>query len=98
MTRSRLPLRGISFKAAASELNLSPSAVSHQIRALEEELGVELFRRVSRGGRRPLCRRAGQAVGAHAPGDGRRGGARLEQAFDQCRPHHDPLCLEILAE
>jgi LysR family glycine cleavage system transcriptional activator len=59
MTRSRLPLRGIavfaavarlgSFKAAASELNLSPSAVSHQIRALEEELGVELFRRVSRG-------------------------------------------------
>src|SRR4029453_15193077 len=59
MTRARLPLRGIvvfsavarlgSFKAAANELNLSPSAVSHQIRALEEELGVELFRRVSRG-------------------------------------------------
>jgi LysR family glycine cleavage system transcriptional activator len=59
MTRLRLPLRGIavfaavarlgSFKAAANELNLSPSAVSHQIRALEEELGVELFRRVSRG-------------------------------------------------
>jgi LysR family glycine cleavage system transcriptional activator len=54
-----LPLRGIavfaavarlgSFKAAARELNLSPSAVSHQIRALEEELGVELFKRVSRG-------------------------------------------------
>ena len=59
MTRSRLPLRGIavfaavarlgSLKAAADELNLSPSAVSHQIRALEEELGVELFRRGSRG-------------------------------------------------
>ena len=59
MTQSRLPLRGIavfaavarlgSFKAAASELGLSPSAVSHQIRALEEELGVELFKRVSRG-------------------------------------------------
>ncbi|WP_421999106.1 LysR substrate-binding domain-containing protein [Reyranella sp.] len=59
MRQSRLPLRGIavfatvarlgSLKAAASELNLSPSAVSHAIRALEEELGVELFKRVSRG-------------------------------------------------
>lgn len=59
MARSRLPLRGIavfasvarlgSFKAAASELNLSPSAVSHQIRALEDELGVELFKRLGRG-------------------------------------------------
>jgi LysR family glycine cleavage system transcriptional activator len=59
MARSRLPLRGIavfaavarlgSVKAAANELSLSPSAVSHQIRALEDELGVELFKRVSRG-------------------------------------------------
>ena len=59
MARSRLPLRGIavfaavarlgSVKAAAKELNLSPSAVSHQIRALEDELGVELFKRVGRG-------------------------------------------------
>ncbi len=38
-----------SLKSAARELSLSPSAVSHQIRALEEELGVELFKRVSRG-------------------------------------------------
>ena len=59
MARSRLPLRAISvfetvarlgsFRAAADELHLTPSAVSHQIRALEEELGVGLFLRESRG-------------------------------------------------
>jgi LysR family glycine cleavage system transcriptional activator len=38
-----------SFKAAAHELNLTPSAVSHQIRALEAELWVELFSRDGRG-------------------------------------------------
>jgi LysR family glycine cleavage system transcriptional activator len=38
-----------SFKAAATELNLSTSALSHQIRALEEDLGVELFKRGRRG-------------------------------------------------
>jgi LysR family glycine cleavage system transcriptional activator len=59
MTRSRLPLRAISvfetaarlgsLKAAADELHLTPSAVSHQIRALENELGVRLFLREGRG-------------------------------------------------
>jgi LysR family glycine cleavage system transcriptional activator len=34
-----------SFKAAAEELFLTPSAVSHQIKALEEHLGVALFER-----------------------------------------------------
>src|ERR1700722_20682111 len=37
-----------SFKTAASQLFLTPSAVSHQIRALEEELGVPLFHRGAR--------------------------------------------------
>jgi LysR family glycine cleavage system transcriptional activator len=41
--------RAISFHAAAEELNLTPSAVSHQIRLLEETLGVKLFERVGRG-------------------------------------------------
>ncbi|WP_152207468.1 LysR family transcriptional regulator [Marinobacter changyiensis] len=40
-----------SFAAAAKELNVTPAAISHQIKALEEHLGVELFvrhhRRVS---------------------------------------------------
>jgi LysR family glycine cleavage system transcriptional activator len=34
-----------SFKAAAGELHLTPSAVSHQIKALEEQLAVALFDR-----------------------------------------------------
>lgn len=34
-----------SFKKAAEELNVSPTAVSHQIRNLEEWLGVDLFYR-----------------------------------------------------
>src|SRR5487761_2148105 len=38
-----------SFKAAAEELYVTPSAVSHQIKALEEQLGVTLFERGARG-------------------------------------------------
>src|SRR6202000_357379 len=34
-----------SFKAAADEMFLTPSAVSHQIKSLEEQLGVALFER-----------------------------------------------------
>lgn len=35
----------LSFKAAAEELCITPSAVSHQIKGLEEQLGVALFER-----------------------------------------------------
>jgi LysR family glycine cleavage system transcriptional activator len=59
MSERVLPLRGISvfeaaaraasFQAAAEELNLTASAVSHQIRLLEATLGVRLFDRVGRG-------------------------------------------------
>ncbi|AEV38679.1 transcriptional regulator, LysR family protein [Pseudovibrio sp. FO-BEG1] len=37
--------RHLSFKNAAQELSVTPGAVSHQIKALEAELGVSLFRR-----------------------------------------------------
>jgi LysR family transcriptional regulator, glycine cleavage system transcriptional activator len=37
-----------SFSAAAAELNVTHGAVSHQIRSLEEHLGVALFARVAR--------------------------------------------------
>lgn len=38
-----------SFSRAASELNLTASAISHQIAGLEEWWGVQLFERHSRG-------------------------------------------------
>ena len=37
-----------SFVAAANELHLTPSAVSHQVKLLEDQLGVQLFSRVGR--------------------------------------------------
>lgn len=37
-----------SFKLAAEELHLTPSAVSHQIKALEEQIGFQLFQRLNR--------------------------------------------------
>jgi LysR family transcriptional regulator, glycine cleavage system transcriptional activator len=37
-----------SFKAAAEELHLTPSAVSHQMKELEDQLGVSLFDRTPR--------------------------------------------------
>jgi LysR family glycine cleavage system transcriptional activator len=59
MTNPRLPSlnlirvfetasRRLSFKDAADELFVSPPAVSHQIRALEEHLGITLFNRENR--------------------------------------------------
>jgi LysR family transcriptional regulator, glycine cleavage system transcriptional activator len=39
----------LSFKEAAAELNLSPSAVTRQIQSLEAHLGVALFRRLNPG-------------------------------------------------
>jgi LysR family glycine cleavage system transcriptional activator len=40
--------RHLSFTLAASELNVTQTAISHQIRRLEEELGIRLFIRQSR--------------------------------------------------
>jgi LysR family glycine cleavage system transcriptional activator len=40
--------RHLSFTRAASELNVTPAAVSHQIREMEDLIGVRLFERTSR--------------------------------------------------
>ena len=59
MVRPHLPLnafrafeasaRHLSFTRAAIELNVTQAAVSHQVKGLEEQLGVVLFRRLPRG-------------------------------------------------
>ena len=41
--------RHLSFKRAAAELSVTPAAISHQIKSLEDYLGIPLFRRVNRG-------------------------------------------------
>src|ERR1700751_3658398 len=40
--------RHMSFSKAADELHVTPAAISHQIHALEQDLGVMLFQRMNR--------------------------------------------------
>jgi len=40
--------RQLSFSKAADELHVTPAAISHQIHALEDDLGVRLFHRMNR--------------------------------------------------
>jgi LysR family glycine cleavage system transcriptional activator len=40
--------RHMSFSRAADELHVTPAAISHQIHALEQDLGVRLFHRINR--------------------------------------------------
>jgi LysR family transcriptional regulator, low CO2-responsive transcriptional regulator len=51
------------FTRAAEVLNLTQSALSHQIKTLEEQLGVEVFARV---GKRTLLTQAGEILLKHA--------------------------------
>ena len=41
--------RHLSFTRAADELFVTQAAISHQVKALEAHLGVQLFRRLNRG-------------------------------------------------
>jgi LysR family transcriptional regulator, glycine cleavage system transcriptional activator len=61
--------RHLSFTKAAEELHVTPAAISHQIKALEDHLRVKLFRRLNRA---VMLTDAGQAC---LPG--------LSEAFDR---------------
>ena len=81
-----LPLSGLrafeaasrcaSFRQAAAELNLSPSAVSHAVRRLEHALGTPLFERQGRAAR---LSPAGEALMGHTA----RGFAELHRGLSQ---------------
>jgi DNA-binding transcriptional LysR family regulator len=60
-----------SFQAAAAELNLSPSAISHAVRKMEDALGVVLF---ERNGRSVRLSPEGEALMGHT-----------ERAFEELR-------------
>jgi DNA-binding transcriptional LysR family regulator len=74
--------RRASFSAAAIELHLTPSAVSHQIAKLEELLGVRLFERSARSialteaGREYMSRVSGALDAISSATDNARKGVR----------------------
>jgi len=77
--------RHLSFTKAADELHLTQSAISHRVRALEEELGVLLFNRLTR---RLELTRAGQALAQRverAVADVARAIADLDEGSDERR-------------
>jgi LysR family glycine cleavage system transcriptional activator len=70
--------RLLSFQAAAAELSVTPTAISHRIRRLEEELGSKLFHRQTRA---IALSDAGRAL---LP-DVREAFVRLQQASEKLR-------------
>jgi LysR family glycine cleavage system transcriptional activator len=82
--------RHLSFTKAARELNVTPAAVSHQVKALEDFVGLPLFRRMTRA---LLLTDAGQlAVPAL-----REGFDRLAEASERLRAHQgrDELTISV---
>ena len=68
--------RHLSFVKAADELHVTPAAISHQVKGLEEFLGLQLFRRLPRG---LLLTDAGQLFLPEL----REGFARLDSAVER---------------
>jgi LysR family glycine cleavage system transcriptional activator len=74
--------RAGSFAGAAAQLNVSTSAVSHQIRALEEALGAELLVRARNGAGATVPTAAGQTLLAAVED-------ALGRLTDACQAVHD---------
>ncbi len=72
-----------SFKLAANELHLTPSAISHQIKGLEETLGLTLFRRQNRQIKLTPAGQMYRDIADKALSDLARGTDRLQRQFNQ---------------
>ena len=82
--------RHLSVKKAAAELNVTPAAVSHQIKALEDYLGVRLFHRRNR------ALELTEAARAFLP-KLREGFDNLAQAVERLRAHKGGGMLTVSA-
>jgi LysR family transcriptional regulator, glycine cleavage system transcriptional activator len=82
--------RHLSFKKAARELFVTPGAVSHQVKLLEDHLGVALFRRLTRA--LELTPEA-QAMLPKV----REGLESLQQAVDRVRAREESPALTVMA-
>ena len=80
--------RHLSFTKAAAELNVTPAAISHQVKALEELLKVPLFHRLPRSLR---LTDAGQTVLPTLA----QGFDKLAQGVEQIRAHSESKMLTI---
>jgi LysR family glycine cleavage system transcriptional activator len=80
--------RHLSFQAAASELSVTPSALSHQIKQLEDFLQVKLFHRRNRA---VELTSAGELI----RGKVGEGFERLNEAFTQLMPDPDDRTLVV---
>lgn len=82
--------RNLSFREAAEEIGVTPSAVSHQIRGLEEAAGLRLFRRA---GRQVALTPAGDAFWSKV----RRAFDLLDEASEELRQQADARTLRVSA-
>jgi LysR family glycine cleavage system transcriptional activator len=82
--------RHMSFAKAADELNVTPAALSFQIKSLEEHLGHALFHRLNRA---VELTESGKVL---APGAAE-GFATLSKAWDATRRLHDTRTLTVTA-
>src|SRR4051794_10938546 len=98
-----------SFRAAATELGMSPSALSHAIAALEQRMGVRLFNRTTRSVSlteageqflakvRPALREIAEAIDAtNVFRDSPAGTLRLNMSEGAARQILTPIVLEFM--